>query len=312
MKEGKKKLIELIFILALLANSINANMVEAEPAVGDKTSGAIRYETRFVNHLGNSISSVSSGTLSVEMVELDSVSGTYSILVSTVTRAYSSLDIHFGEWTKYTYDYIAENGNYKEIVDDGTYSGVIGSVSHSAPGPLVSSTGKINIPYSDHYKYFVLNPEDYLNQYKLETENIFSSFSPVDWEKQYTDRNGTLKTIMGTALLTQSSVAITGLKLELQFEIPKALDSNFFYQGIDNKPSELSLSYKQTIEYATSGLIKSFGTETIYDAGSNGKVTYIMSLGGSAGNPLISPGLSWLLGVIVISTIIILRKSRRK
>ena len=309
MKEGKKKLIELIFILALLANSINANMVEAEPVVGDKTSGAIRDETKFVNHLGHSISSVSSGTLFVEMVELDSVSGTYSILVSTVTRAYSSFDIYNGEWTKYSIsDYIIESGDYKEIVDDGAYSDLIPSSS----SPLVNSIGRIYIPFPNNYVYFVLNPEEYLNQFKLETENIFSSFSPVDWEKQYTDRNGTLKTIMGTALLTQSSVAITGLKLELQFEIPKALDSNLFYRGIDNKPSELSFSYKQTIEYATSGLIKAYRTETVFDAGSNGKVTYIMSFGGSAGNPLLTPGLSWLLGVIVISTIIILRKSRRK
>lgn len=309
MKEGKKKLIELIFILALLANSISANMVEAEPAVGDKTSGALRNETKFVNHLGHSISSVSSGTLSVEMVELDSVSRTYSILVSTVTQVYTSLDVNDGEWTKQSIpDYEIESGDYKEIVDDGSYSNLIPSSS----SPLVNSLGRINIPFSNYYKYFVLNPEEYLNQYKLETENIFSSFSPVDWEKQYTDRNGTSKTIMGTALLTQSSVEITGLKLEIQFEIPNALDSNLFYQGIDNKPSEISLSYEQTIEYATSGLIKSFRTDTVYDTGSNGKMTYIISFGGFADNPSLTPGLSWLMGVIVISTMIILRKNRTK
>ena len=155
MKEGKKKLIELIFILALLANSISVNMVEAEPAVGDKTSGAIRNETTFVNHLGNKVSSVSSGALSVEMVELDSVSGTYSILVSSIQQTYSMFDVNDGEWTEYSIpDYIIDSGDYQEIVDYGTYSNLLPSSS-----ALVNSIGRINIPFHNnsalfHHEFF--------------------------------------------------------------------------------------------------------------------------------------------------------------
>ena len=131
MKEGKKKLFELIFILALLANITCVNIVKAEPMVGEKISGATRYETRFINHLGTTISSVMKSTSSLEVIEIDSGSGLYVILLSTSGPGYySGLIINNGEWEKTEIpNYIVERGDYLEIVDNGIYSNIISTTS---------------------------------------------------------------------------------------------------------------------------------------------------------------------------------------
>lgn len=309
MRIGSKKVIELVVILVFLTSLNSSVLARAEPTTGTKTSGKLTNETRFTDHTGEMHSATNGGDFSAEIVELDIENGVYVILMVVSTTRYEMLDVYNGGWNKADYSSIItmESADHQTFEDDGEYEDVLPFDND----PLVRSDGRVDIPSYGDYDVFVADPEAFFEEFKSNAQTMFSTFSPVDWERNYNDRNRVERTISGTAQLNESSIEINGLKLKMSFQLSEVLDRYTFYKGLDNVPTKIDCSYELIMEYEESGLIKDYSYEVTYDAGENGKITFLTSIGGgSSAAPTISPGLSWLLGILVISTVVIVRKRK--
>jgi hypothetical protein len=309
MRNGSKKLIELVLILVFLTSLSCIVLTRAEPTIGIRTSGKIMNQTSFTDHTGETHSASYGGDFSAEIVELDIENGVYVIFQVTSTDRYEMLDVHDGGWSKYDYSSVVnmESAYHSIIEDNGEYEDVLPFGSD----PLVRYDGSIDIPSYGDYTVFVADPEAFFEEFKSNAQDSFGTFSPIDWQRAYYDRNGVEKTISGTAQLNDSSIEVKGAKLEMNFQLSEALDRYTFFKGLDNIPTIIDCSYKLILEYEESGLIKFYSYELTFDAGENGKITRLSSIGGaSSAASAITPSLNWLLGTFVISTVVIVRKRK--
>jgi hypothetical protein len=306
MRNGSKKLIEFVLILFMVSSCLT--LTRGEPTEGSKTSGKLINQTFFIDHTGDAHSATMNGDFSAEIVEIDLEKDVFVILEKSSLKRYEILDVNDGGWYKYDYSLYGsmDSAQYRTFDDNGEYEDVL-PIDND---PLVGYDGRIHIPFYGDYSVFVADPEAFLEEFKSNAQTMFSTFSPIDWQKNYNDRDGVEKTISGTAQLNDSSIEVKGSRFEMNFQLSEALDRHTFYKGLDNIPTIIDCSYKLILEYEESGLIKFYSYELTYDAGENGKLTRLSSIGGSSAGALFSPGPSWLLGILVIISVIIARKRK--
>jgi hypothetical protein len=207
--------------------------------------------------------------------------------------------------------------NDDSLVEDSGYS--IGTIRNPFPS--------LNIGYYDIYDYFeyyelgffVLDPEDYLKEYEAEAEDIFDDFEEVNWFYDYSDGvTGEDMTLEDTAELGSSFVELNNLTLNINYTITSALDRYTFDRGLHNKPNKIDYNFSLTLSYSDMGLLNSFSSVEVYNAGDNGKLTYKNSFGAENGadnddgGTVTDFGFGWATIILIISIVTIFRRIKMK